>query len=161
MSTSMSLYGLVSDLQRIDELSDSEDKELATVEIVKMIQHKTESTVGYLKHIDDMIELCDKRLQELNDVRKKLYNKSDWVQANVVACMDMMRVDKIESGISSVKIRKPTKIVYVTDVKSLPDEYKVTHTSIVPDKKALKEKLSCGEIIDGCELIDGKRSLIY
>ena len=94
--------------------------------------------------IDDEI----KRLQALkksnNNLIKNLKNR----------LLDAVKLfGTFEVGLTTFGTRKSTA-VQVQDVNSLPKEYKVVKLTEQADKKAIKEALKSGEVIEGCEIVE-------
>ena len=66
--------------------------------------------------------------------------------------MQIFEVDKIESPLIKLSFRK-SQSVNVSDVNSLPNEYKTIKVTEQADKMKIKQALQNGEQIQGCSII--------
>lgn len=66
----------------------------------------------------------------------------------------VLKGKKFETSKVRCQYRK-TKSVEVADESIVPEEYMVEKVSVAPDKMKIKKALSDGEIVRGCNLIEG------
>lgn len=66
----------------------------------------------------------------------------------------ILKGQKFETARVRCQYRK-TKSVEVADESMIPAEYMVEKVTVTPDKMAIKKALSEGEIVEGCNLIEG------
>ena len=67
---------------------------------------------------------------------------------------------KVKTGRVSVGFRKSEAVVIDCPVEALPDAFKVEKTTVAADKKALKEALKGGEIVEGVTLEERQNVII-
>lgn len=66
----------------------------------------------------------------------------------------VLKGQKFETPKVRCQYRK-TKAVEVADESIVPEEYMIEKVSVAPDKMKIKKALSDGEIVRGCNLIEG------
>ena len=92
-------------------------------------------------------------IQRLLDFKEKLkeqrdYEKNEHCQFNVAKWVEINWICQ-----SKIYTEKDTMIVKINDEEMIPQEFKKEKVEIVIDKKAIKEKISNGEDIAGCEIV--------
>ena len=162
------LYGLASDLAQLENLMDFSESELNENEIADninqistLLKEKVDNVVYYKFSIEDQLEAVTKRLADIQKVKKSLENKLDKYEEYVNSALDVLKVEEVKGSLCSIKKRKPSKIVNLTDESKIPLEFMEKVVTIKYDKKAIKDAISKGEIIEGAELVDGKQSIIF
>lgn len=159
-----SLYGLTTELRTIDQLlEESEETGLfeRQNELTALIQEKADSIVYYGQSQDDFLELIDKRIKELQDLKKRTTNKVNNFEKYVLNCMDLLGVQKISGQMATIQIKKPSKKVDVFDQNLLEAEFLRTKTLIEPDKIAIKAAIESGKDVQGASLVDGERKVNF
>ena len=99
-----------------------------------------------------------KEKRELDAYIKSQNNRLENFKSYIIGCMGKLGVDKIDSALYTIGLRKPTKIVEIEDQDVLPVSIKTVVQSIKVDKIELKRLLKLGEI-KGAKLVDGKQNL--
>lgn len=102
-------------------------------------------------------ELCQtefwKTIQEKKEALQILQNIEAEQKTNIVNSM-------LENGLKSVEfvnqkftLKKTPWSLKILDEEMIPQEFKKEKVEIVIDKKAIKDKISAGEDIAGCEIV--------
>lgn len=102
-------------------------------------------------------ELCQtefwKSIQEKKQVLQLLQNIEAEQKTNIVNSM-------LENGLKSVEfvnqkftLKKTPWSLKINDEEMIPQEFKKEKVEIVIDKKAIKDKITAGEEIAGCEIV--------
>lgn len=102
-------------------------------------------------------ELCQtefrKNIQEKKEALQILQNIEAEQKTNIVNSM-------LENGLKSVEfvnqkftLKKTPWSLKILDEEMIPQEFKKEKVEIVIDKKAIKDKISAGEDIAGCEIV--------
>jgi hypothetical protein len=163
-----SLYGNLADLQFLENATDYLDSSdtqahgiaLANLEIV--LREKVDSVVFFKEMQEDSIELLDKRIKELTEIKKMAENKLERFEKYVDLSMQTFNVNELIGKNCSLKRRTPSKVVAIKDEKLVPIEFlKIIPQSYTIDKASIAKLLKAGEIVDGCQLVDGKSSIIF
>ena len=138
--------------QRIQECVDFETGEIIDAERLDALQMeravKIEAIACWIKNLkSDAADIKAER-DALDARYKAKEKKAQQLQDYLSSVLDN---SPFESAKCKVTFRKSTK-VNITDESLLPDEYKITKSEVVVDKKALGDALKLGELIDGAEL---------
>ena len=102
-------------------------------------------------------ELCQtefwKSIQEKKEALQLLQNIETEQKTNIVNSM-------LENGLKSVEfvnqkftLKKTPWSLKINDEEMIPQEFKKEKVEIVIDKKAIKDKITAGEEIAGCEIV--------
>jgi len=159
-----SLYGLTSELKLIEQmLEESEDSGLfeRQNELAMLIQEKADSIVYYSQSQDDFIDAVDKRLKEIQELKKSVLKRQERFEQYVIGCLDTLGVEKVTCNLATISIRKPRQSVEVFDENLLPGEFLRVKTVVEPDKIALKKALEEGQEIQGAKFKLGERSINF
>ena len=119
--------------QLIINANQLESKSIAYLEVIK-------DREAYISNIDAEI----KRLQGLKKVNGNLVQR---LKDNLLIAVKTF--GNFEVGFTKFGTRQSSAVI-VEDVNSLPKEYKVIKVTESADKKAIKDALNSGEVIDGC-----------
>jgi hypothetical protein len=168
--TKVTLYGLTSDMQALENLLDQatatgeiEGQEEAVGqlqnELTAMLQGKVDNVVYFNEYLEDTIEAASKRIKQLQDLKKTLENKQEGFQKYLLCCLDKLDTAEIRGDLKKIMVKKPTKKVEIEDENLLPVEFvKVTRT-VAPMKTEIAKAIKAGQEVPGAKLIDGERSI--
>jgi len=98
---------------------------------------------SYISRIDEEL----KRLQALKKASNRLVDNLEY---NLLQAVKVY--GDIEIGLTTITTRKSESIT-VEDINTLPAKYKTVKVTEIADKKALKEAIKRGEVIEGVELV--------
>jgi hypothetical protein len=163
-SKSPSLYQLTSELKTIEtilEETDSGELFERQNDLINLIQEKADSVVYYSQSQDDFLDAIDKRLKEIQELKKSVLKRQERLEQYVLACLDTLGVEKVTGNLATIAIKKPRQSVEVFDENLLPVEFLRTKTIIEPDKIALKKVLDENQEIQGARLKLGERSINF
>lgn len=163
-SKSSSLYKLTSELKTIETiLEETDNGELfeRQNDLIELIQEKADSIVYYSQSQDDFIDAIDKRLKEIQELKKSVLKRQERFEQYVISCLDTLGVEKVTGNLATISIRKPRQSVEVFDENLLPGEFLRVKTVIEPDKIALKKALEEGQEIQGAKFKLGERSINF
>lgn len=162
------LYDLMREYQELQELfydpdASSEDVDAALNKIDEAkgsVAEKIDNIGCLLRNIDADITALDREKKRLEQRKKSLEGRKERVRDWVRDTMKILDVPKIRTDKFTVSLSAPKKTVKVLNEKLLPDEY--VRVERVPDKKALlKAYTDDGEIVEGCDIVDGKPSVTF
>lgn len=163
----LSLYNITTNLDYINESLEnpiqedqSKIEELKSV-FMSLLKEKTDSVVGFSESLDDYIELIDKRMKALEEIKKAATNKRVRFNQYILDCLDRLETSEIRGELSTISIPKPRKKVEITNQDLIPAEFIKQKTEYSIDKVAIKAALDLGEIIEGAALIDSDRSVKF
>ena len=161
-----SLYDLSVDttnlLEQVEELAELgiADKGELIESITNELQTKTDSCVSYLDMLADKIELADKKMKYFKEIKTSLEARESNLMEYIKTCMKMSDKSVLKGKLRSIKLRKPSQIINIINENDIPSKFKTITQKVNIDKKALKDVLKQGELIEGAELSEGKQSLI-
>ena len=141
-------------LTKVDELGGELTPELEEQLNINESQLKGKS-IAYLEFIRTKEALntrIDEEIKRLNALKKTNNNLITRLKNGLYNAVKLY--GDFESGLTKFGTRK-TSSVSVADVNSLPKEYKKVKVTEQADKAAIKKALQNGEVIEGCEIIEG------
>ena len=163
MSNLYELMGDYTALQEAMEDQDLTDKQLTALldavdEAKGSLREKIDNICRLLANIGGDVEKYKAEEHRLERRRKTLENRHgrlrDWVRNS----MDVLEVPEMKTTVHAVTLGKAGKIVDVKDVKLIPDEYvKIERKPL--KKEIMKAYKDDGEVVAGCDIIDGERKL--
>ena len=138
----------------------TEDHLSDTMEMIEgEFQEKALNVAKFMRSLSPSIEAIDNEIKRLQDRKKAITNKSDWVKNYLLSNMEASDIKKIECDLFTITRVKPRDIVVVDDLDKLPDDYVSVKTSLAADKKALLKALKDGEEIEGAHIGQGEASI--
>jgi hypothetical protein len=140
-------------ITQVDELQGELTPELEEALKINASQLQGKS-IAYLEFIGSREELntrVDAEIKRLQALKKQNNNLISNLKNRLLEAVKMF--GSFEVGLTKFGTRKSTS-VQVADVNSLPKEYKVVKLSEQADKKAIKDALKSGEVIEGCEIVE-------
>lgn len=123
-------------------------------ELALILQNKAENIVGYNFTLESNLIALDNEIERLSKIKKAILNRQEKLNSAVKANMEKLGIEKIETNIGNLSIKKNPASVNIIDEKLITTEYikeKIT-TSI--DKTKIKEDLKSGKTVLGAELIE-------
>jgi len=121
----------------------------------EQLQDKGTNYAFVIKKLDAECDIIDAEIKRLSELKKVRQNACERLKSNISHAMQIFEVDKIESPLIKLSFRK-SQSVNVSDVNSLPVEYKTIKVTESADKVKIKQALLNGEVIEGCEIINSQ-----
>lgn len=122
-------------------------------EIENALMTKSNNIIGYYLDRKALIEAIDTQIKRLQEYKKTETNKLDRYKEYIKDNMELMGIEKIETGAGKMQIAKSPISVDILDEKLIPDEFKMKSIEIKVDKKAIADHFKeTGEIIDGVKI---------
>ena len=94
-----------------------------------------------------------KSIQEKKQELQVLENIENEKKTNIVNSMLQIGLKSVEFVNQKFTLKKSPWSLKINDEELIPQEFKKEKVEIVIDKKAIKEKISNGEDIAGCEIV--------
>ena len=167
-----SLYGSVSELNKIElfinELDADGEFDLSFVsapefrhwELTNYIVEKVDSCAYFDRMCDSEITMIELRIDELKVLKDKIEYKRKRFGDYLLKCLDVLGMD-LHGKQWKISFRKPLKQVKINDENQVPIQYLKQEIVVKIDKAAIKRDILNGVLVDGCELVDGKRSVTF
>lgn len=162
-----SLYDISNELREVyNKLENGEGIDLETGEISEEMQNALAISqqnlqtkgidIGYvIKSFDDQIEMCEREIKRITELKKSMQNKKDWLKDKVKSAMEEFGIVEIDG----TPIGKPIKLSFrksesieVDNVDLLDDKFK--RVKIEADKTAIKQAIKNGEQVEGARLVE-------
>lgn len=142
----------------------TEETESLLKDLSELLNNKVGGCVGYVKKQNDLLTRCNEEIKNLNSFKNSITKKLEYFDTYVISCLKNNKAKEFTNGISVIKLRKPAKVLEITNSKSIPVDFiEVVKT---PDKvkvltNELKAALKNGLEVDGVKLINGQQKVIY
>jgi len=158
----MKLYEISDQFKELEKLEDIDAETLAdTLEsLTAEFSDKSLSVASYFMNLESDITQLKEAEKRITERRKAIENKSKSLKHYLLSNMQRLEMTEISCPEFKITIRKPQKIVEVTDLDGLSDLFKNTKTTVSADKAKIKAYLKEGGGLLNARLVDGKSSLI-
>ena len=167
------LYDLTNNMIELEDLiaegeSDEEQGERAKEIIAAEIENKAKGIVHVLRNIDlqkreieGRRKAFEKEVEALQKLEEKKENEANKLKEYTKNVMQSRDIKTIKTLYGNMTVKKPTKKIIVTDMSLIPEEFKVSKTTITADKKAIKEYIErTKQEVDGVEVEENTTLLI-
>jgi hypothetical protein len=150
----MNIYQIQNEYQLIiNEVINNEGEitpeQITALEINKAdLETKGINYAYVIKQLDadcDAIDLEVKRLSALKKVRS---NTSERLKNTISYAMQLFEVEEIKTPLIKLNFRN-SESVEITNEEVLADKFLVSKTTVIPDKKAIKDAIKNGEVVEG------------
>lgn len=112
---------------------------------------KIEATALYLRELDAEAKAAKDEADRIIARVKSMQKRSDYLKAML---LDALRATgKVKTSRVTVSIRL-SKAVEITQEQAVPEAYTTKKTTITPNKILIKEALSEGTVVPGCQLVE-------
>lgn len=134
------------------ELTEEEGKAIQE-ELEKALMVKSNNIIGYYLDRKSLIEAIDAQIKRLQDYKKTETNKLDRYKEYVKSSMELLGIEKIETGAGKLQIAKSPVSVDIIDEMLIPEEYKEVVTEVKVNKKKIADTFKeTGELIQGVRI---------
>jgi len=117
----------------------------------EQLQSKAVDYCYVIKQLDYDCEQIDNEIARLNKLKKVRANLTDRLKNTVSSAMQLYEVEKIETPLIKLSFRN-SESVEITNESQLDSRFIVTKTVTSPDKKAIKDAIKNGELVEGATI---------
>ena len=117
----------------------------------EQLQSKAIDYCYVIKQLDYDCEQIDNEIARLNKLKKVRTNLADRLKNTVSSAMQLFEVEKIETPLIKLSFRN-SESVEITNEQQLDAKFIVTKTVTTPDKKAIKDAIKNGELVEGATI---------
>lgn len=155
---SIALYEMTAEFkavaQKLEEL-DLDDQTIAdTLEGYSAdFENKVIAISSFIRNLESTSEAIKQAEADMYARRKSLDSKIEHLKSYVLANMKAIGMDKVECPLFKVSIKTNAPSVQVANEDAVPAKFVVMKTSTSIDKKALKEAIEAGEVVEGVSLV--------
>lgn len=136
-----------------DNLTQEEFEEQGN-ELALILKNKAENIVGYNFTLESNKNVLKKEIERLQSIYKATENKQEKLYTYVKENMNKLGLEKIETPIGNITIKKNPPSVNIYDEKIIPIEYIKEKIVTSIDKAKIKEDIKKGINVLGAELIE-------
>ena len=163
------LYDLCQELKALDELlimekgECSEEYEALEKEVIESLSLKVDGYIGYTSSLSDEIVAAKRRITELKTFVSVRENSIERLKGYALSALEASGKDKFVGEFGEISTRKPVKVLEIRpgSENNIPLEFISSNMVTSIDKASLKKYLKSGEKIEGCSLVDGKKSIQF
>lgn len=112
---------------------------------------KIEATALYLRELDAEAKATKEEADRMLARVKSLQKRSDYLKAMLLDALHA--TGKVKTGRVTVSIRT-TQAVQINQEQAIPEAFTTKKITISPNKVLIKETISAGGCVPGCELIE-------
>ncbi|MCP4487789.1 MAG: siphovirus Gp157 family protein [Gammaproteobacteria bacterium] len=161
----MSLYEISTEYQEafntLQEMGlDADDIADSLAAIQGEFEDKAINCIKWEKGIGGKIDAIDAEIKRLQVRKKAITNQRDSFREYIRSSMEATGINKIESDLFTITLKKAAKVVSIWDFGDLPPEYCISETVRTADKLKIKQDLQADIDVKGAKLVDGKRGLL-
>lgn len=142
-----------------EELTEEEIQEQGN-ELALALKNKSQNIIAYDREMQLTTIALDTEIKRLTELKKAIENKSEKFKEYVKNNMEKLGVEKIETAIGNLSIKKNPPSIEILSEEDVPSEFKKEKLTITIDKTAIKKHFNeTGEIIPGTTVITDKTRL--
>ncbi len=131
-----------------------------TLESIESELHeKVDNTIGLKRSVDGDVDVIDKEIKRLQDIKKQKQNLSDRLKQILQDMLDQRDLQKYRTPTNYIYKRKNAPSVYVTNESLLDKSYFIQQEPKL-NKKQIKEDIKAGVDVTGAELRDSESLVI-
>lgn len=136
-------------------------KDLMEVENINELVFKQQANlVNTILEKENEITRLKKEEQTLSAKRKFEESRLEKFKEKIKNILEENGIDKFETEVGTLQVRKNPISIEVEDIEKVPDEYKVVKTTVSVDKKKVTDNFkSTGELIEGLKINTENTSL--
>lgn len=153
----MNIYAIQNEYQLlINEIIEAEGEITSEIETAltinkEQLQSKAVDYSYVIKQLDSDCEQIDAELKRLQQLKKVRTNLAERLKDTISNAMNLYEVEKIETPLIKLSFRN-SESVEITNEKQLDACFIVTKTVSTPDKKAIKDAIKNGVLVEGATI---------
>lgn len=163
----MHLYELTEEYRNLElTLLESDDQNNEAIKaqfesISEQLNVKAENIAKIILNYDGELEATTKELSRLQQRKKTLENKIEYLKKYVLEQMQIAKLEEISGEILNLTVCKSPKSIIITDKDKVPLEFRIEipATFEIDKKSVLKHFENTGEILDGTKVITDNKYL--
>ena len=117
----------------------------------EQLQSKAVDYSYVIKQLDSDCEQIDAELKRLQQLKKVRTNLAERLKNTISDAMNLYEVEKIETPLIKLSFRN-SESVEITNESQLDPCFIVTKTVTSPDKKAIKDAIKSGVLVEGATI---------
>ncbi|MBB1069139.1 siphovirus Gp157 family protein [Limosilactobacillus sp. RRLNB_1_1] len=123
-------------------------------------KNKLDNLATWADRLKSEIEFLDAKQKSWRDEITYRKNKLTWIKKYITDVLDDAGIKKMATENHLLSARNFKASTIIDSDKKLPSKFKITETTIKPDKKAIYDALKAGEKVPGAHLKDNRSTVI-
>lgn len=115
-------------------------------------EEKAKNIIGLVKNKRSEVTMFENEIKSLKSRMNSANNMIDRLSSYLHLEMGKIERNKLDLGVHIALVRKGVKVVDITDINELPDDYIDINTIIKPNKKLILAALKNDEEISGAKI---------
>ncbi|BBR53836.1 MULTISPECIES: siphovirus Gp157 family protein [Pseudomonas] len=159
------LYELTGQFKELAVLMDGADEDMAIAvrdtmgAIEAEFNDKALAVSRVILNMDGDIEAVDAEIERLQERKRIMTNRKGQIIDYLRENMEAAEITKISCPLFTITLCKGRESVIVDDEKLLDDDLVNPKVTMVPDKRAIAERLKAGQEVKGAHLERGQASI--
>lgn len=159
------LYKLTGQFKELAVLMDGADEDMAIAvrdtmgAIEAEFNDKALAVSRVILNMDGDIEAVDAEIERLQERKRIMTNRKGQIIDYLRENMEAAEITKISCPLFTITLCKGRESVIVDDEKLLDDDLVNPKVTMVPDKRAIAERLKAGQEVKGAHLERGQASI--
>ena len=156
MNNNTSLYDIAEGINKVEEFIEDEQALAEYLDSLTMqFEDKVSNVLRYRRTLELTSEAVSNEIDRLTQLKKYYERKSQNLKNYVGSSMQKIGKDNLELEIAKLSFRK-SKTTDILDPLLIPSEYKLTKTTEVIDKTAIKIAIESGSEVPGATITEHK-----
>ena len=158
----MKLYEITEQYKKLMDISDEIPEECLAdtlAGINGMIESKAEGIGFVIRNLEGMAGAASDEIERLTKINKSRKKRIAWLKSYVLQAMVATDKKAINCDLFSFHVRKGINKTIITDESLIPQE--LVRVRLEPDKTAIKKAIMSGKKIDGAEVVEGDKTLLF
>lgn len=119
------------------------------------MQHKGLGYGYIIKQFETNCDIIDVEIERLTRLKKVNTNAANRLKSSLSTAMQVFEIEELKSPTLKINFRK-SKTVEIINLAQLDEKFIVIKETKTPDKKAIKDALDSGQVVDGAIIQENK-----
>jgi len=138
------------------------ETEQDTERYLALLTNKIDSCHSYVLDLDARIDALKVKVDIYKSFMDSAKTDKERFVDYLAQCLEMSGKDTMKGELTQMKFRKPSTVVNITYPDEVPEEFRISKTTITFDKTAIKDYLKAtGEVVEFAELADGNKNIMF
>lgn len=121
---------------------------------------KLDNLATWSDQLKSEIDFIDEKQKTWRDEKIYRQNKLKWIKQYMTEAMDDAGIKKLQTDNHMLSTRNFKATTIIDNVDELPKSFKITETTIKPDKKSIYQALKDGKTVKGAHLKANRSTVI-
>lgn len=117
------------------------------------LQEKAINYAYAIKGVEDDVTAINEEIKRLQAMKASKQTAIDRMKEAITTAMQINGIEKVTSPTLNLSFRR-SESVEVDQIETISEKYRITKTTVSPDKTAIKKAIKAGETIEGARIIE-------